>query len=453
MGLISAAVSSVSGVLSDSWKEVIEPDDMSDSTLLVKGVAVKKGSNKKGTDNYVSNGSVIHVYPNTLMLLMDGGKIVDYSAQEGYYEVNNSSAPSIFNGELKDSVKETWKRFQFGGVPSQKQYVYYINTAEIKGIKFGTRNPVNYFDNFYNAELFLRAHGSYSLKITDPIKFFTEFAPKGTDRIEIKDLSEQLFNEFMDALQSAINQMSVDGVRISAITSKSRELSKYMADVLDADWNDLRGIEVCSVGLASISYDDESKALINMRNKGAMMSDPTIREGFVQSSVAQGMQAAGSNTSGAANAFMGMGMGMNAAGGFMSAASQTNAAQMAQQQAAQQAAQQNQAANARNAAPRSRNPCRPAHGSASAALRLPANSVLSAVLPSLRIQIAGPAPAVRQIRADSAPTAALPSLQASGYAPAAQRTQATSAQAAAQRDSNRKAMPNSIERAPSGVLF
>lgn len=341
MGLISAAVSSVSGVLSDSWKEVIEPDDMSDSTLLVKGVAVRKGSNKKGTDNYVSNGSVIHVYPNTLMLLMDGGKIVDYSAQEGYYEVNNSSAPSIFNGELKDSVKETWKRFQFGGVPSQKQYVYYINTAEIKGIKFGTRNPVNYFDNFYNAELFLRAHGSYSIKITDPIKFFTEFAPKGTDRIEIKDLSEQLFNEFMDALQSAINQMSVDGVRISAITSKSRELSKYMADVLDADWNDLRGIEVCSVGLASISYDDESKALINMRNKGAMMSDPTIREGFVQSSVAQGMQAAGSNTSGAANAFMGMGMGMNAAGGFMSAASQTNAAQMAQQQAAQQ----NQAAN------------------------------------------------------------------------------------------------------------
>lgn len=336
MGLITAAVSSVSGVLSDSWKEVIEPDNMNDSTLLVKGAAIKKGSNKKGTDNYVSNGSVIHVYPNTLMLLIDGGRIVDYSAQEGYYEVNNSSAPSLFNGELTDSVKETWKRFQFGGVPSQKQCVYYINTAEIKGIKFGTRNPVNYFDNFYNAELFLRAHGSYSIKITDPIKFFTEFAPKGTDRIEMRDLSEQLFNEFMDALQSVINQMSVDGVRISAIASKSRTLSKYMADVLDEDWNGLRGIEICSVGIASISYDDESKALINMRNKGAMMSDPNVREGFVQSSVAQGMQAAGSNTSGAGNAFMAMGMGMNSAGGFMDAASGTNASQMQQQ--AQQAA-------------------------------------------------------------------------------------------------------------------
>ncbi|MCI7767054.1 MAG: SPFH domain-containing protein [Oscillospiraceae bacterium] len=341
MGLITAAVSSVSGSLADSWKEVIEPDEMSDSTLLVKGVAIKKGSNKRGTENVVSNGSIIHVFPNTLMLLMDGGKIVDYSAQEGYYEVNNSSSPSLFNGELKDTLKDTWERFKFGGAPSQRQYVYYINTAEIKGIKFGTRQPVNYFDNFYNAELFLRAHGSYSIKITDPIKFFTEFAPKGTDRIEIKDLSEQLFNEFMDALQSAINQMSVDGVRISAITSKSRELSKYMAQTLDADWTELRGIEICSVGIASISYDDESKALINMRNKGAMMSDPTIREGFVQSSVAQGLQSAGSNPAGAGSAFMGMNMGMGGAGGFMNAASQTNAAQMqmqAQQAAAQQAA-------------------------------------------------------------------------------------------------------------------
>lgn len=336
MGLIKAAVSSVTGVLSDSWKEVVEPDDMTAETLLVKGVTVKRGSNKKGTDNYITNGSVIHVYPNTLMLLLDGGRIVDYSAQEGYYEVNNSSAPSLFNGDLEGTLKDTWERFKFGGTPSQKQYVYYINTAEIKGIKFGTRNPVQYFDNFYNAELFLRAHGSYSIKITDPIKFFTEFSPKGTGRIEIRDLSEQLFNEFMDALQSAINQMSVDGVRISQITSKSRELSKYMADTLDADWTDLRGIEICSVGLASISYDEESKNLINMRNKGAMMSDPTVREGFVQTSIAQGMQAAGSNKGGAGNAFMAMGMGMNSAGGFMSAASQTNAAQM-QQQAQQQA--------------------------------------------------------------------------------------------------------------------
>ena len=345
MGLIQAAVGSVGGALADSWKEVIEPADMSEGTLLVKGVAARKGgSNTKGSDDYVSNGSVIHVYPNTLMLLIDGGKIVDYSAEEGYYTVNNSSAPSLFNGDFKDSLLDTWKRLQFGGVPSAKQMVYYINTAEIKGIKFGTRNPVQYFDNFYNAELFLRAHGTYSIKIADPLKFFAEFAPKGTTSITAKSLNEQLTDEFMDALQSAINQMSADGVRVSMITSKSRELSKYMSKTLDEDWTELRGIEVCSVGIASISYDDESKELINMRNKGAMMSDATIREGYVQSNIAEGLNAAGSNTAGAGNAFMGVGMGMNMAGGFMNTASQTNAMQMQMQQ--QQMNQQAPAAGA-----------------------------------------------------------------------------------------------------------
>ncbi len=333
MGLITAAVGSVSSTLADSWLEVIEPDNMGESTLMVRGVQVRKGkgSNTKGSSDLVSNGSVIHVYPNTMMLLMDGGKIVDYCAQEGYYKVSMSSAPSLFNGQLKDTLKDTWERFKFGGTPSQTQKVFYINLSEIKGIRFGTKNPINYFDNFYNAELFLRAHGTYSIKITDPIKFYMEVCAKSANRVEVADINTQFLAEFLDALQSAINQMSVDGVRISQITSKSRELSKYMSKTLDEDWTALRGVEICSVGIASISYDDESKELINMRNKGAMMSDPNVREGFVQSSVAQGIQSAGSNPNGAGQAFMAMGMGMNGAGGFMQAASQTNAMQMQQQ--------------------------------------------------------------------------------------------------------------------------
>ncbi len=344
MGLIKAAISSVSGVLADSWLETIEPDTMSDTTVMVSGVKVRKGkgSNNKNSDNLVSNGSIIHVYPNMLMILIDCGKVVDYCAEEGYYEVSNSSAPSLFNGELKETVKDTWQRFKFGGVPSSTQKVYYINLQEIKGIKFGTKNAVSYWDKNYNAELFLRAHGSYSIKIVDPIKFFNEAIPRSASKCDFNDINAQYMDEFLDALQSAINQLSVDGIQISHVTSKSRELSKYMANVLDEDWNQLRGIEVCSVGLASISYDEESKRLINMRNQGAMLSDATIREGYVQGNIAEGLKAAGSNTAGANNAFMAMGMGMNNAGGFMNSASQTNAMQMQmqQQQAQQQAAQQ-----------------------------------------------------------------------------------------------------------------
>lgn len=341
MGLIRAAVATVGGVLKDSWLEVIEPAPMSDTTVMVSGVKTKNGKAlNKGNDNVISNGSVIHVYPNMMMLLIDCGKVVDYSAEEGYYEVSQSSAPSLFNGSLDDAVKDTWERFKFGGVPSSSQKVYYINLQEIKGIRFGTKNPVNYYDRKYDAELFLRAHGTYSIKITDPLKFFNEAIPRNAVSCDFNDINAQYIDEFMDALQSAINQLSADGVSISTVTSKSRELSKYMSTTLDDDWRELRGMEICSVGIASISYDEESKKLINMRNQGAMLKDASIREGYVQGSIAEGLKAAGSNPNGASAAFMGMNMGMGTAGGFMNAASQTNAAQMQMQASQAQQAQQ-----------------------------------------------------------------------------------------------------------------
>lgn len=342
MGFIRAAVGSVGGVLADSWLEYITADDMGANTLITRGVQItrgKRGSNTKGTPGTISNGSKIEVGPNQMMILMDSGRIVDYCAEEGCYEVFQSSAPSMFNGELGDAVKDTFQRFKFGGQPSSTQQVFYINLQEIRGIKFGTRNALQYFDGFYNAELFVRCHGAYSIKITDPLKFFMEAVPRNVQHLEFSEMGEQFNSEFLTALQAAIGQMAVDGVRISALPSKTMELSKYMANVLDEDWKQARGMEIVSVGVSSISYDDESKALINMRNQGAMMSDANIREGYVQSSIAKGLQDAGSNTAGAGQAFMAMGMGMQGAGNFMASASATNAQQMQQQQMQQQTQQ------------------------------------------------------------------------------------------------------------------
>ncbi|QQU18839.1 SPFH domain-containing protein [Enterococcus casseliflavus] len=339
MGIIKAATSTIGGGLADQWLEVIEPDNMSDSTVMTKGVKVrrndKRGSNRKGTEDVITDGSVIHVYPNMMMLLVDGGRIIDYTAEEGYYTVKNELAPSMLNGSLKDAISETFDRFKFGGVTPQKQQVFYINLQEIKGIRFGTSSPLNYFDNFYNAELFLRAHGNYSLRITDPILFYTNAIPKNKSQIDINDINEQYLAEFLTALQTAINKMSADGERISYVPSKSMELSKYMGTVLDDSWRELRGMEIVSVAVASISYTDDSVKLINMRNQGAMLGDPSIREGYVQGSVARGMESAGSNAAGATTGFVGMGMGMNAGGGYLNQASQNNQQQMQQQASAQ----------------------------------------------------------------------------------------------------------------------
>ena len=340
MGLIQAAVTAVGKGLADQWKEVFEANDMSDKTVFTKGVPVRTdGSNKRGTSDIVTNGSVIHVYPGQFMFLVDGGKVVDYTAEEGYYTVNNSSAPSLFNGQFGDSLKDVFGRIQYGGTNPQKQVVYYINLQEIKGIKFGTPGPLNYFDNFYNAELFVRAHGDYSVKVTNPLLFYEQVIPKNRDHVDITDINDQYIAEFLQGFSAALNQMSAEGERISFLASRAPQLAAHMQTALDEDWNQSRGFSVDHVGVASVTYTDESQQLINMRNQGAMMSQPGIREGYVQSAIATGIQNAGSNTAGAGAAFMGVGMGMGAAGNFMGAASQTNWNQMQMQQGYGQAPQ------------------------------------------------------------------------------------------------------------------
>lgn len=317
MGIIKAIGQAIKGGFGDQWLEVIEPDNMGDQTVFCRGIKTRSGQNVNGTDDTVSNGSMIRVYENQFMLLVDGGKVVDYTAEPGYYKVDNSSVPSLLNGEFGDTLKEAFDRIKFGGETPREQKVYYINLQEIKGIKFGTRNPINYFDAFYNAELNIRAHGTYSIKIVNPLQFYAEAIPRNKDYVQIEDINEQYISEFLQALQASINQMSVDGTRISHVSSKAMELGKYMASALDQDWNQMRGMEIQAVGIASISYDEKSQEMINLRNEGAMLSDPNVQRGYMVGHMARGMEAAGSNEGGAMNSFLGMGMGMNMNGNIL----------------------------------------------------------------------------------------------------------------------------------------
>lgn len=335
MGIVRAAAGAIGGSLADSWLDFIEADNMTDTTAMTRGVQVhdRRGSNKRQSTGIVSNGSKIIVGQNQMMLLVDGGNIVDYCAEPGYYEVFMSSAPSMFNGEFKDSLKDTWNRFKFGGQPSSKQEIYFINLQEIKNIKFGTRNALNYFDSFYNSELFIRCHGTYSIKITDPIKFFKEACPRNAQKVDMNNIGEQYLMEFTQALQTSIAKMSMDGKRISYLNAMTLDLARYMQNALDEQWKDLRGMEICSVAIAPISYDDESKKLIERRNQAGILSDPSIRNTYVQTTVADGLGRAGSNSSGTMNGYVGMGMGMNVAGGFMQSVASANAQQNQSSQA------------------------------------------------------------------------------------------------------------------------
>lgn len=272
MGIIKAATNAVSGSLAGQWLDYIVSDHMDNEILMTRGVRVIKS--KRGYETSpiqtIANNSKIKIAPNQFMILCNNGQIVDYCATEGNYEVQLSSAPSMFNGDLSEAVSETFERIKYGGQPTVMQEVYFINLQEIKGLKFGTRNPLQYFDEFYNVELFIRCHGTYSVKITDPLKFFEEMVPQNADHVSTQALSDQCLEEFLMALQGAVSNMSQDGVRISNLGAKNLEIVSYLNQQLDTLWKEQRGIELVSVGIGNISYDEESRELINIRSRKIM---------------------------------------------------------------------------------------------------------------------------------------------------------------------------------------
>ena len=164
MGLIQAATGAIGGTLADQWIDAFEAVDMGEGIVFIKGSKLRQGdprsSNRKGTEDLITNGSRIHVYDRQAMLLTDAGKISDFTAEPGLYTVDYTGQPTIFSGDLKGTLLDSWERFKFGGGTPQKQQIFFVNLQEIKGIKFGTPSALNYFDTFYNAELFLRCHGT-----------------------------------------------------------------------------------------------------------------------------------------------------------------------------------------------------------------------------------------------------------------------------------------------------
>jgi membrane protease subunit (stomatin/prohibitin family) len=349
MGIFKAVTGTIGGTLADQWLEVIEPAQMDSSTLASFGLSVRRGdsrsSNKRGTEDTVSNGSIIHVPVNTYMLLVDGGKIIAATEEEGYYQVDNSRAPSIFfksdegtyidgygntgqnaiqrPGGFINTLNDSWERFKFGGTTPVKQRVVYINKQEITDIRFGTKNPVSYTDRVLVpgrvVPCKITSFGTYSIKIGDPILFYSEVCSK-TDKANLKtlDLAEQYINEFLMAYTTALASLSMNQVLVTDIPMRTMELGQYMADVLDKEWLVKRGFYINSVGIAGISFDEKTDELLQQYGSDSLLFDPNARAARLTGSLAAGLQAAGSNPGGAMLGFAGMSMGMNAAG-FMGA--------------------------------------------------------------------------------------------------------------------------------------
>lgn len=325
MGLIKAITGAAGGVLADQWKEYIYCEAMDQDVIVTKGQKRVSGrsSNKKGFENIITDGSLVAVNEGQCMIIVEQGKVVDICAEAGEYTYDASTEPSLFSGELGTSIKEVFanigKRFTFGGEAPKDQRVYFVNTKELIGNKYGTPSPVPFrvVDNNIglDVDIAIRCFGEYSYKVTNPILFYTNVCGNVESAYTRESLDSQLKTELLTALQPAFSKISAQGIRYSALPGHTTEIADALNEVLSEKWKNLRGIEIISFGVSSVKASDEDEAMIKDMQKAAAFRNPNMAAAQLVAAQADAMRAAASNpNAGAAMAFMGMNMAQNAGG-------------------------------------------------------------------------------------------------------------------------------------------
>ncbi len=325
-GALGAGIGAVGGVLADTWKDYFVCDAMAADELVRKGEQHqgRRGVNRKGSENIITTGSVIVVAEGQCMLIVDQGKIVEFCAEPGAFEYDASTEPSLFCGDLKkgliDSFKLVGKRFTFGAETAHDQRVYYVNTKEIIGNKYGTASPVPFrvvdANIGLDVDIAIKCFGEYSYKITDPLLFYANVVGNITDTYTRDAIDSQLKTELLTALQPAFAKLSAQGIRYSALPAHTAEIADALNDILSEKWGQLRGLSVVSFGVSSVSASEEDAKLIKEIQRNAALRDPRMAAAHLTGAQAEAMQTAAANEGGmgAIGAFMGMGMAQNATG-------------------------------------------------------------------------------------------------------------------------------------------
>jgi len=323
MGLIKAITGAAGGVLADQWKEFFYCDSIANDTLIVKGQKRTSGrsSNTKGEDNIISNGSGIAVADGQCMIIVEQGKVVELCAEPGQFTWNSSTEPSIFAGSLGQSILETFKaigrRITYGGDTGKDQRVYYFNIKEILDNKFGTANPIAFrvVDSRigFDVDVSLRCNGTYTFRIVDPIKLYTNVTGNVAHSYSKDELRDTMKTEFISALGPALAKLSMLEIRPNQIPAHTNELEKYLNEELSAEWGE-RGIGDVKVAINPPTLTEEDQEMLKTAQKAAMYRDPTMAAATLVGAQADAMKTAAGNSAGAMTGFMGMGMAMNAGG-------------------------------------------------------------------------------------------------------------------------------------------
>ena len=325
MGLIRAAMKAAGSTMADQWKEEFYCDALNADILAAKGEKRTSGGvfRTKGESNIITDGSYIAVAEGQCMMIVEDGKVLEVCAEPGAYIYDTGTSPSVFGGSLMEGLeglaREMWERFQYGGGVGKDQRIYYFNTKEIPGNKYGTPAPVPFRVTDYNIELdmdiAIRCNGEYSYRIVNPMLFYTNVCGNIRNVFTRDQIDSMLKTELLTALQPAFARVSEMGIRYSALPGHTAEIADALNETLSRKWTEMRGIQVFSFGINSVTASKEDEDMIKELQKAAVMRNPNMAAANLAAAQADAMRDAAKNTAGAMAGFMGMGMAQQAGGG------------------------------------------------------------------------------------------------------------------------------------------
>jgi membrane protease subunit (stomatin/prohibitin family) len=316
MGLIQAALGAVGGSFADQWKDFFTiPDGLAPTAAVFpavpRGTNAGRGSNTRGSDNVITNGSKIVVPAGYGLVLMEDGAITGFAAEPGGYEWNSQAQDSkgIFSGGdiVSSLITTSWERFKFGGRPQSQQQAFFVTLKELPNNRFGTQSEIYWDDAYLNAQVGAITRGTYSLKIVDPILFVKNWMPAAYlqdgrvfDFTDLEnDAATQLFNEVVGSLAPAFSMYTNDpakGNRITRIQQDSIGFAQSLSAAVETNyqWHTGRGLEIAQVALVSIEYDPNTRELLKTVQRADALAGARGNSNL-QASVAQGFQSAGEN--------------------------------------------------------------------------------------------------------------------------------------------------------------
>lgn len=329
MGLIKALTSSTASAFGDQFKEFVTCPRVDEKTVVIARGEVSHGEgNKKPSEGVISNGSKIAIPQGWAMMLVDNGKVAEFSAEPGEYIYDTSSEPSIFTGGLGkgllDTIKTIGSRFTYGGQTARDQRVYYVNLLNVTGNKFGSPQPKKITDEKYGI-IEVTFFGDYAYKVEDPIKLVnTVIGANPKDEVTFSEIvGDQLKSEFSEQLTKAISEvMRIKKVSFGDMGLYGSDLSNQMNNELLKDWTEKYGFIITDVSLGDINVTEKSMERINKIDDANIFANANLQSGLMASATADAMKAAANNENGAMMGFAGLNMAQNAGGAAMNAANQ-----------------------------------------------------------------------------------------------------------------------------------